>query len=110
MPDAEKKRRNIEEQIKPAEHLAGSLFRFIRVHNLLDAPHTPVFQHYLDAARVLGTGRENAGDDAFGQCAGALVLLLDDLHAHANFEVTAFGDAHLTAQLYAQFQKKSQVK
>lgn len=43
---------------------------------------------------MIGTGREDARDDAFGQCAAALILFFDDEHTRADFDVTAFGDAH----------------
>src|SRR5262249_49852714 len=53
-----------------------------------------VVQHHFDAVRVCGTFREDAGHDALRQCAGALVLLLHDLHAQTRANFTAYWHTH----------------
>src|SRR6185369_2300432 len=49
---------------------------------------------HFDAVRVCGTFGEDAGHDALRQCAGALVLLLHDLHAQPRANFTAYGHTH----------------
>lgn len=66
-----------------------------RFKYLLYTPNLAIFQHHFDAARVIGAGRENSGDDAFGKRAAALVVFFDDLHTGAGFDVASFGDTHM---------------
>src|SRR5262245_47386718 len=60
------------------------------IYNRLDAPDFAVVQHHFDAVRVCGTFGEDAGHDALRQYAGALVLLLHDLHAQPRANCTAY--------------------
>lgn len=63
------------------------------IDNGLHAPDLAVFQHHLDSARMRRTARQDPRHHTFGQCAGPLILFLDDLNAHANFDFTAFGNS-----------------
>ncbi len=60
----------------------------------LHTPHFAVLKHHLDAVRMRRAVREYARDDALGQAAGALVLLLHDLHAQPRFDLIPFGYGH----------------
>ncbi len=62
--------------------------------NRLHATDGTVFQYHLDAMRMRWTARKNTRDNSFGQLAAALVLFLDDLHAHARAKFAAFWDRH----------------
>src|SRR5262245_40500394 len=66
-----------------------------RIYDRLHAPDLAVVQPHFDAVRVCGAFGEDAGHDALRQRAGALVLLLHDLHAQPRANFTAYGHAHL---------------
>src|SRR5579875_2690442 len=63
-------------------------------NNRLHAPDFAVVEHHFDAVRVCGAFGEDAGHDALCQCAGALVLLLHDLHAQPRANFTAYRHTH----------------
>src|SRR3954462_10980069 len=63
-------------------------------NNRLHAPDFAVVQHHFDAVRMCGTIGEDAGHDALRQSAGALVLLLHDLHARPRANFTAYRHTH----------------
>src|SRR5690242_10430348 len=63
-------------------------------NNRLHAPDFAVVEHHFDAVRVCGAFGEDAGHDALRQFAGALVLLLHDLHAQTRANFTAYRYAH----------------
>src|SRR5262245_32371955 len=72
----------------------GFQLRATTSNNRLHAPDCAVVQHHFDAVRVRGTFGEDAGHDALRQRAGALVLLLHDLHAQTRANVTAYWHTH----------------
>jgi hypothetical protein len=60
----------------------------------LHTANAPVFQHDFNAMRVAGAFGKEAGDDAFGEHASALVLFFDDADAEAGAEGGARGRRH----------------
>ena len=73
---------------------AGLLLWWDR-EDLLHASDYAILQHYFYAARMVGARCEDAGDDAFGEDAAALVVFLDNLDAVTDFDITALGDGHV---------------
>ncbi len=63
----------------------------VSFNDRLNAPHSAVFEHYLDAMWVSRTAREDARNNAFGQLTSALVLFLNNLDAQTGLDFTAFG-------------------
>ena len=56
-------------------------------HDLLDASHRAALQPDLDPVRMGRGFGENVLDNALGQFTRALILLQDDEHRHAGFDV-----------------------
>ena len=57
------------------------------IYDLFDTPHLPTFQADLDSMRMMWRFGEDLFDDALGQFASALILLQDDEHGHARFDI-----------------------
>src|SRR5437763_12837837 len=72
----------------------GFQLRETTSNNRLHAPDFAVVQHHFDAVRMSGAFGEDAGHDALRQCAGALVLLLHDLHAQPRANFTDYRHTH----------------
>src|SRR5437764_12869132 len=81
----------------------GFQLRGTTSNNRLHAPDFAVVQHHFDTVRVCGTFGEDAGHDPLRQCAGALVLLLHDLHAQPRANLTSSRHTHSfsVSSLYA---------
>jgi hypothetical protein len=63
--------------------------------DLFHSSHLPVRQTDLDPMRVIRGFREYILDDTFRQFAATLVLLQNDEHGHAGFDICAGLSIHI---------------
>lgn len=65
------------------------MFSPLSAHDFLYAPHGAALQTDLDAMWMRGRLGQDLPDDSFGQFTRALILLEDDQHRHAGFDLRA---------------------
>ena len=75
--------------------------------DFLDASDNRIFQHDLYSVRMLGRLREDAMHNAFGELSSALVLLLNDAHAHTGLNLGSGWAIHVVIMIEAALQKRS---
>jgi hypothetical protein len=68
--------------------------QWLSIQDLLDPADDAAFQANLDAVRMQAGLGENIPDDAFGQSARTLILLLDDLYAGPHLDIGAMISRH----------------